>query len=186
MLIFGANIPDIAIILLMEGLGGSAFLVFNFVNNKNKFTALICEKYIDTYRIKKKLKVPLQSTSFKWKMFAYNVAFDKCIIDDKNKPIIYYLYHGAKPIFPLSGITIKEDAQVFKIVTDGRIMQHLGERKMSRTYMYIILALIIVIGVVGVFSMYSIQQNNKDIFQLTRELMNVTKSLIPENPVVIK
>lgn len=185
MILFGINIPDIMLILSLEGVIGVLFIASFVIYNRNRFTALLCEKYLNTFKIKKKMKPSLFATEFTWKSFTYQVDMTKAIVDNRNKPIIYYNYIYAKPITVLTGQTNVEDAQVFKIVNDGKIMTHLGDRKMTRTYMFIILGLIVVVGVVSVASIYFMQQNGKDISILARDMANITKSLINSNNRVI-
>jgi hypothetical protein len=183
--LFGFSVNEIYLILGLELGGGIIFILGWFLYNKDKFTALICEKYLNTYKIKKKMKVSMQQINFKWGVFSYAVDFNRCIIDNKSKPVIYYLYHGAKPILPLAGLDIKEDSQTFKIVTDGRIMQHLGSRRSDKLFTYIIIGCIVVIGIISAFSIYQSGQQAKEIMVLTRQLMNVTKASLEHGGVII-
>lgn len=178
MILLGVNIPDIMVIMLFEGGGAMAFLVFWMFYNKNKFTVLICESYLETLKIKKKMKVSLAKIEFKWGKFAYHINFKHALIDNKGKPILYYKYELAEPIIALTGIGTQVDSQVFKIVTDGKIMGHMSDKKMTKTYMYLIFALIVVIGIVSVFSIFMMSQDSKEITSLTREILNITKSAI--------
>jgi hypothetical protein len=186
MIIFGLDIPAIYLIVGFEFLGAVAFMIGWFIYNKDKFQALLCEKFLNTYRIKKKIKISLTRTEFKWKNFNYQIDFKHAIIDDKNKPILYYLYEGALPIKPIEGIETHIDAQTFKVLSDGKVMQHIGDRKMTKTYMYIIVAAVIMIGVVGIVGLVLMNQSNNNIIQLSKQFLNVTKSYLANNqPIVV-
>lgn len=180
-------IDAIYIVLGVEILGGLGTILGLFLYNKNRFTVNLCEKYLKTFKIVKQMKVKIDATNFKWKDFLYYIDYSCAIIDKKNKPLLYYLVKGARPIKPFTGMEIKEDSQTFKVYNDGKTMQHLGNRKMDKTFMYIIIALIAVCAIVIVFSLYTSSQNNKNILELSKSVMNITKSLInQQGGIVIK
>lgn len=184
--LMGMAIDAIYVILALEFIGAISFILFWYWYNKGKFQALICEKYLETYKIKKKMKVKMSATEFTWNRFTYIIDFKCAIIDEKGKPIIYYTYEIAQPIKTLIGISTTVDSQTFKILSDGKIMQHLGDRKITKTYMYIIVACVVMLGVLGVVSVYMISKNNADVIALTKEYLNATATFYKNNPIIVR
>lgn len=173
--IFGMLIPEIWIILILEALFGIGIIVGWLLYIKGRFIAYICESYVGTYKVKKKLRISLSKENFSWGNNAYSVNLSYAIFDNKNKPVLYYLLNKAEPIQPLTGIKIKEDSKTFKIAMDGKIMQHLANRRVEKMFTYIILGLVFVILVVGVYSLWSMQQSNHEIVRLADRVLNMTR-----------
>lgn len=186
------NQVDFTILIIIIGFEVSCavlFLLGYYVYNKNRYTVCLCEYYLDkTYRIKKELKIPLTNETFKWGDYEYKVNFDYAIIDKKNKPRLFYNYEACEPIQPFMDMEIEKgkSAKIFKVAMDGNIMKHLSNRKMQSVYMYIIMGCVAIVGIVAIYSIYNMSQQNDKMITITRQLMNITRQVIKnDNGVII-
>ena len=181
--IFGTYINEIWLIVGLEFFGGISFIIGYLIWNRYRFNVYICERYLDTWKVKKKLKAKMTDIEIKWKDFGYIIDFTSAFIDSKNKPVLYYNFRGAKPIKLLTGMQIKEDSETFRIAMDGKIMRHMASKRMEKWYTYIILGLVVGMIVIGVYAMYNQQEMSFEIARLTDRMINMT--LRNQNVVVV-
>lgn len=182
--IFGLKIDIIWLLILSEFLGGVIFGIAYFIYNKNRFDIYLCEKYLDTYRIKKKIKKKLEDKEFSWgKTNGFKIDFTYAIMDTRNKPVLYYNYLSAEPIKPFKDITNKIDSATFKILMDGKVLSHMGSRKNEKMLVYVIGGLILAIVIIGVYSLYNQQTLTNEIIRLTNRMINIT--MIKKDGIII-
>jgi len=172
--IFGYYFNEIIVFIMLECIACVVGVIGWVIYNKNRFDVYLCEKYLQTYKIKKKMKAKYTDIEIKWKDKGYSIDFANAIIDVKGKPNLYYNYLDATPIMPLMGLKVRHDSATFKVAMDGNIMKHLSSRKMDKWYTYIILALVIGLVAIGGFALYQQQQSTIELANLANRMLNMT------------
>lgn len=181
--IFGAYYNEIWLIIAFELLCGVFFAVGYWLYNRYRFTVYLCEPYLNTFKVKKKMKAKMSSEDFKWGNKTFFIDFKYAISDSKNKPVLYYNYLSASPMQIFKDMSITSmDSKTFNIATDGKVMQHLASKRLEKWYTYIIIALVLGMVIVVIYAMYNQSQMTNEFAKLTSRMINITRKGVIEVP----
>jgi len=172
--ILGNYYNEIWLIIAIEFIGGITFGLTYWLYNRHRFIVYLVEPYLNTFKVKKKLKIHMSNEEFKWKDKGYFIDFKYAVADMKNKPILYYNYLDSQPMQLLKDMTIEKDAKTYKVAMDGKVMQHLASRRMEKWYTYIIIALVCAMIIVVVYAMYNQNELTNEFARLTSRMINQT------------
>jgi len=162
----------------MIGGGATFFFTYYYLFYiKKRFKCFILAKYKTGWKKVKEQWVKFDVETFKWRDKEFKVNFEGLeILDKRNKPELYYEYTTAKPIMIFQNSPHKEGSKLFKTYMDEKSIGKLGNRHIDKLYMYIIAGLIIAVVAIGVYSVYTQTQMNKQIIELTKQILNATKT----------
>lgn len=188
--VFGMMLQDIQLIIILEVLLGSLFLIGWFIYNKNRFKACIVEPYLNSWKIIKEYRISNDVQTFHKKIGGTEREFKKdftsSIIDKNNKPIIYYNVTNSQPVKPITGITTKVESSAFRVFVKAEQIKHLGEKLgAGNILIWLIVGLIIALVIVSVWAIYNQNMMNQQILELTKQLANATKTTQNNGGVVV-
>lgn len=163
---------------MMIGGGATFFFTYYFLFYiRKRFKCFILAKYKTGWKKVKEMWIKFDVETFKWKDKEFKVNFEGLeILDKRNKPELYFDYTTAKPIMVFQNTSHKEGSKAFKTYMDEKSIGKLGKREMDKLYLYIIIGLAIGIIALGAYAIYNQSMMNKQIIELTKQMLNQTKT----------
>lgn len=154
------------------------FLVYWFYIRKGKVRIKIMRKYKEGYRVIKTIKrISLSNLTHSYKDKSYNLDITKAILDEHNRPELFYDESDAEPLSFFDNKNPK-DSKIFDKVLKSEVYSKFLSRYRDKYYIIIIVVLICAVVGLAVFTSYLYNKQNEQILLLLSQMAKIDNGVI--------
>lgn len=175
------SIPAIAYVIVSIVTSVVVFVLIYELYFRKFIRVIILRKIGEMYKQVKQLKPKLITESVDYKGKTYTINFDKAIMDNRNRPILYYNQDDSEPLTYYDNKIIRQSSVVNGFVHSDMIKDIFSSGSVEKVYIYLVLGMAICLVIVSVFAIWKITELQNTIIQIATKPTNSTV-IQPINP----